>query len=107
MVVNELADATTLVYSALPHTRFLLGPDYILLKEEFGQEPLRVIREPIERILISVGGSDPFDLTPRPLEWVCEEMVGVLIDVVIGPFFQNMRMVEEVAARWPQRIRIH
>src|SRR5438093_2404260 len=56
LVVNGAANACDLSYQVLPKTRLLLGPDYVLLREEFAQEPTRQIRERVERVLIAVGG---------------------------------------------------
>ena len=48
LVINGAIDAHRLAYQTRPGTRLLLGPDYVLLREEFATEPKRPIRERIE-----------------------------------------------------------
>jgi len=46
--------------------RPLLGPSYVLLRREFGQEnEKKEIRQTGNRILVTLGGSDPENLTPK------------------------------------------
>jgi spore coat polysaccharide biosynthesis predicted glycosyltransferase SpsG/GNAT superfamily N-acetyltransferase len=46
--------------------RLLMGPPYVLLRREFRQETERKeIRQTGNRILVTLGGSDPENLTPR------------------------------------------
>jgi UDP-2,4-diacetamido-2,4,6-trideoxy-beta-L-altropyranose hydrolase len=52
-------------------TRFLLGPQYALLRPEFAaRRPARVRppRQPAERLLITLGGADPHNVSQRLLE---------------------------------------
>lgn len=107
IVVNTTANAPTLKYSALAHTRFLIGPAYSLLREEFAQEPASRMRDVVERVLITVGGSDPLRLTPRLVRWVLEAMDGVLLDVVVGPFFDSTQAIEGEKERCPLSICLH
>jgi UDP-2,4-diacetamido-2,4,6-trideoxy-beta-L-altropyranose hydrolase len=97
LVVNGAVHARELAYQVLPKTRLLLGPDYVLLREEFAQEPTRQMRERVERVLITVGGMDPVALTPRLMAWAREALGKVNIDVVVGPFFtkESLRQAEQ------------
>jgi UDP-2,4-diacetamido-2,4,6-trideoxy-beta-L-altropyranose hydrolase len=46
--------------------RLLMGPSYVLLRREFRQgAEKREIRQPGNRILVTLGGSDPENLTPK------------------------------------------
>jgi UDP-2,4-diacetamido-2,4,6-trideoxy-beta-L-altropyranose hydrolase len=46
--------------------RLLMGPSYVLLRREFRQETeKREIRQTGNRILVTLGGSDPENLTPK------------------------------------------
>jgi UDP-2,4-diacetamido-2,4,6-trideoxy-beta-L-altropyranose hydrolase len=107
IVVNGTINALSLHYTALPTTRFFLGPAYILLRNEFAQRPDRAIRECIEQVLLTIGGSDPHHLTPRLMEWVRETLTEASLDVVVGPFFERTGSVGDVAARYPGRAHIH
>jgi UDP-2,4-diacetamido-2,4,6-trideoxy-beta-L-altropyranose hydrolase len=48
-----------------PGTRLLLGPRYALIRREFGEKrrPVREIGEKVGRLLVSLGGSDPENVT--------------------------------------------
>ena len=89
LVINGGANARTLPYRTSPKTRMLLGPDYVLLREEFAEEPKRSIRDRVERVMISVGGVDPHGLTSRLMAWTQEALGPVEADVVVGPFFSE------------------
>jgi UDP-2,4-diacetamido-2,4,6-trideoxy-beta-L-altropyranose hydrolase len=89
LVINGAANAHELVYRTSPHTRLLLGTQYALLREEFAQEPNRLIRKAVQRVLIAVGGMDRFGLTLRLMEWTREALGEVALDVVVGPFFSE------------------
>lgn len=107
VIVNGAANTSPTMYSALPTTRLLLGPSYMLLRSEFSQEPERDFRESIYRVLITVGGSDPFQLTPLLMEWVHKALVKVDLDIVVGPFFKNGEGIKQMAARLPVKVNLH
>lgn len=89
LVVNGLMNADQLAYRGLRTTRYLLGPQYILLRSEFADEPKRTIAEHIGRVLITVGGTDPERLTPKLVHWVSDTLKDVSVDVVMGPMFDG------------------
>ena len=65
----------------------MLGAQYALLQEEFFREPNRPIRKVVQRVLVSVGGTDRFELTRRLVEWTRTALRGVSIDILAAPFF--------------------
>jgi UDP-2,4-diacetamido-2,4,6-trideoxy-beta-L-altropyranose hydrolase len=87
LVVNGAANACELSYRTSPRTKLLLGSDYILLREEFSYAPDRSIREHVVRVMITMGGTDPFTLTSRLIAWTRVAMNKVDVGVVVGPFF--------------------
>jgi len=89
VVVNGAVGAEMLPYPTLTGARLLLGPAYSLLRDEFALEPERSIRLRVGRILVTVGGGDPQNLTRRLVQWVRETLPDVALDVVIGPFFAS------------------
>jgi UDP-2,4-diacetamido-2,4,6-trideoxy-beta-L-altropyranose hydrolase len=109
LVVNGSIDATTLAYRAEKTTRFLLGPQYILLRSEFAEEPKRTIAEQVRHVLVTIGGGDPQQLTPKLVRWVADIFKDVSVEVVIGPMFDNQNLPSaELAATVysnPQNIR--
>ena len=94
IVVNGAPGAVALPYRTAPRTRLLLGPKYLLLREEFAGVPPRSIKPSIERLLITVGGMDAGALTPRLIRWVRQVFPDAVLDVVMGPFFGREVVVE-------------
>jgi UDP-2,4-diacetamido-2,4,6-trideoxy-beta-L-altropyranose hydrolase len=88
LIINGSVGADQLVYRGLTKTRYLLGPQFILLRQEFEQEPMRDISAEVRRVLITVGGSDPRKVSVRLIQWVSQTLPGVHLDVAIGPLFE-------------------
>jgi UDP-2,4-diacetamido-2,4,6-trideoxy-beta-L-altropyranose hydrolase len=73
LVLNQNISADEGLYAHREHyTRLLLGPRYALLRREFNawRDHVREISPTAHRVLITVGGSDPQNLTSRALEAV-------------------------------------
>lgn len=87
LVVNGTPGAAALSYRIGPETRLLLGPKYLLLREEFAGLHPPSVKPRLERVLITVGGMDQQALTPKLIRWVREVLPEAMLDVVIGPFF--------------------
>ena len=96
----------TPLYDALPGTRFLVGPEYALLREEFTNVPERVIAPSVDRVLISMGGSDSSGLSPKVAHWVAQALPGTAIDVIIGPFFTD-EIKRELTGLAAEVVRLH
>jgi UDP-2,4-diacetamido-2,4,6-trideoxy-beta-L-altropyranose hydrolase len=107
LVINGSVAADELRYQALDKTRFLLGPQYMLLRSEFAESPAREIVADVGRVLITVGGSDSHNLTPQLIQWTCDAMRGVVVDVVIGPLFDNVAAIEAAAHQWGELVYLH
>jgi UDP-2,4-diacetamido-2,4,6-trideoxy-beta-L-altropyranose hydrolase len=77
--------------------KFCLGPDYILLREEFRQAAQNpsVWRDTPEKALIVMGGSDVNNITPTVMK-MFDGFVGT-VNVVIGPGFTNARAIKRTA----------
>jgi UDP-2,4-diacetamido-2,4,6-trideoxy-beta-L-altropyranose hydrolase len=86
LVVNPAAGAATLPYRGGAHTRFLLGASYALLRPAFGRAGARRVSDRTRRVLVTVGGGDPDDLTSRLVSWTARALDAVEQDVIIGPF---------------------
>jgi len=86
LVVNPSAGAATLPYRGGARTRFLLGASYALLRPAFGQAGARSVSDRTRRVLVTVGGGDPDDLTSRLVGWTARALGAVEQDVIIGPF---------------------
>jgi UDP-2,4-diacetamido-2,4,6-trideoxy-beta-L-altropyranose hydrolase len=113
-VLNQNLYATSEMYSKRsPDTRLLLGQSYALLRQEFTayRNWFRTVSERGRRILITMGGSDPRNLTPGIVAALAELPFDDLptdlkIRVVVGGSAENRSTVAEVAARFPERVEL-
>jgi len=98
LVVNGSAGAERLPYRGASRTRFLLGPRHVLLRAQFGQAGTRSVPDRARRVLITVGGGDPSDLTSRLVGWTTRALGAVEQDVVVGPFGARTGALQAAAA---------
>jgi UDP-2,4-diacetamido-2,4,6-trideoxy-beta-L-altropyranose hydrolase len=105
---NIHADADMYVKRA-PHTRLLLGPRYMLLRNEFAayQHWMRKVPEHGTRLLLTMGGSDPKDLTPSLLSALSNLSIDNLqIRVIVGGSAENWRSVAKIAEKFSDRVEL-
>jgi len=107
LVVNGSMGAEGLPYRVATCTQLMLGPRYILLRSEFSAPPERIIAKDARRALITVGGSDPRDLTPRLMRWAVAAIPGITLDVVVGPLFTNRGSIERAVREMAGRTTLH
>jgi len=96
VVLNQNIHAAQLDYACEPYTRLLLGTRYVLLRREFwpwrGWQ--REVPEVARKVLVTLGGSDPDNLTLtviRALQRV--DVDGLEVVAVVGgsnPHFQEL-----------------
>jgi len=95
LVVNGDAHAKSLPYrSSSSDTMFLLGPEYAMLHSEFWEVAERASTDSVRNILVTFGGADGYNLTPRVLT-LLETLPGSFsVTAIIGPFFKNVNSIE-------------
>jgi UDP-2,4-diacetamido-2,4,6-trideoxy-beta-L-altropyranose hydrolase len=81
----------------------LTGSHYALLRSQFTQARRDALasrreRKAVERILVSIGGTDPYNLTTRVLEGISLSGVRAMIDVVMGAGAPSLAQVRQFAA---------
>lgn len=98
LVVNSRIQAAQLPYrSSSGDTRFLLGSDYALLSPEFWNRPDRKPSNAVQTVLLTLGGSDPHNLTPQLIRGLDELPVAFDLTCIVGPFFKNRAELENAA----------
>lgn len=107
LVVNGSVGAEHLVYRGASHTRYLLGPAYVPLRQEFSEPSTREFASDLRRILITVGGADPYGLTEYLVRWTAGVFGGVVQDVVIGPLFGSVKSLQMVAQNVGELVLLH
>jgi UDP-2,4-diacetamido-2,4,6-trideoxy-beta-L-altropyranose hydrolase len=112
IVINGNVYGDKLDYSSISKdTEFLLGTNYLLMRDEFQRLEERMVNQEISNILVTVGGSDPLNLTPKvinSLDILEKELKKSLhIDVVIGPSFNNIDKIIEMTRKNRLEISLH
>jgi UDP-2,4-diacetamido-2,4,6-trideoxy-beta-L-altropyranose hydrolase len=88
VVLNQNIGADRSRYSCEPYTRLLLGPSHALLRREFirWSGHCREIPAVAHKLLVTLGGSDPHNVTARVIQAVqSSPVVGLETVVVAGP----------------------
>lgn len=73
---------------------YLVGEKYILLRDEFVDKQKSEIKNKVENILITLGGSDVLNLTPRLIEYVNTNFPHSNIHIVVGFGYQNIEQIK-------------
>jgi UDP-2,4-diacetamido-2,4,6-trideoxy-beta-L-altropyranose hydrolase len=107
LVVNASAGAERLPYRGALRTQFLLGPRYVLLRPQFSQAGSRSVADQTGRILVTVGGGDPGDLTSRLVQWATRALGAVEQDVVVGPFTSRSAPLRAAVEAAGGRVALH
>lgn len=104
LVVNGGLGARQCRYRTATDTTLLLGPEYLLLREQFRRPP-REIRPTVERVFVCFGGSDPEDRTSLVLEAWSARASPPALEVLVGPTYPHVdRLLERDTTG---RIRVH
>ena len=67
-----------------PGARLLLGPRYALLRREFRDVPARATRDVACRVLVTLGGSDPDNVSSRVLEGLGSVALPLEVQLIAG-----------------------
>jgi UDP-2,4-diacetamido-2,4,6-trideoxy-beta-L-altropyranose hydrolase len=108
VVLNPNPLATPTLYGGSSKTnRFLLGPRYALLRQEFWHPPkLKKLNRRNCRLLVTMGGSDPFNKTGSVLRsLLANAKVPLNVTVVLGPQNRHERSLLQMVGSHRIRIR--
>ncbi|MBI3444100.1 MAG: UDP-2,4-diacetamido-2,4,6-trideoxy-beta-L-altropyranose hydrolase [Magnetospirillum sp.] len=88
-----------------PDCLILAGSDYALLRPQFGAARATALARRdcgLKRILVSLGGSDPDDVTGAVLDAIAASGLDVAVEVVMGAAAPHLEQVRRRAATLPQ-----
>ncbi|MFH1060244.1 MAG: UDP-2,4-diacetamido-2,4,6-trideoxy-beta-L-altropyranose hydrolase [Pseudomonadota bacterium] len=108
LVLNQNVHAGELAYAAGPGTRFLLGPQFAVLRPEFptARPAARAHPDQATRLFLNFGGSDPHDLTSRALTGLAGSSRRYEIRAVLGGENHHAPAVLELAAGSRHRVEV-
>jgi len=79
------------------HAQVLFGPRYVLLRREFRRAREKRHERTGNRVLVTLGGSDPEDLTPR-IVTALVPCADVQLTVVAGAGYSNVSALQKLSA---------
>jgi len=96
VVVNPSIYASELKYPKNAGIRYLLGKDYVLLRDTFLESERESTRPEVKEFLVTLGGADIRNLTPKILTILKNEYPNVIKNVIIGKGFRNIEKIKEI-----------
>jgi UDP-2,4-diacetamido-2,4,6-trideoxy-beta-L-altropyranose hydrolase len=109
LVLNQNLGAEAVAYGdRAPRTRLLLGPRHALLRREFRVfEPSpRATPATARRILVTLGGSDPDDVSARVVDALAGIDLPLQVQVLIGAANPHRASLERAAAASPHPVEL-
>ncbi len=85
----------------------LWGERYHLLRKPFWEVPGKDICKEVSKVMVTFGGDDLRNLTPRVVKLLSNRLEDVQIHVVVGGGFRSKDLLEEISERHPQRVFLH
>lgn len=77
-------------YDKTRYKKIIDGPEFVLVRRPFHlHENKKVISDQVQKVLISMGGSDPLQLTLKLIKIYTLKYPYLRLDVIIGPGFEN------------------
>jgi UDP-2,4-diacetamido-2,4,6-trideoxy-beta-L-altropyranose hydrolase len=111
IVLNQNAAAEKRLYpNCAPYTRLLLGSKYVLLRREF--EAWRAWKRSFpdlgRRILITMGGSDPDNITSHAIDALAlAGIIGLEVSIVVGGSNPHTELLEQKISETAMPIHLH
>ena len=92
--------------------RRLTGSDYALLRPAFARArpaslQRRAAARTLQRVLVSLGATDPENHTGEVLQGIAESGLAVAVDVVLGGAARHLEAVRAACAALPLDVRLH
>ena len=105
VIINQNLHGLDMAYNHPPETVVLRGPDYLLLRQEFQRFRFRTaidVPERADRLLITMGGADPENVTMKVLSAVSELNDSTLETVIVlGAANRFTEKIEKVIDQLP------
>ncbi|MBI3126009.1 MAG: UDP-2,4-diacetamido-2,4,6-trideoxy-beta-L-altropyranose hydrolase [Candidatus Tectomicrobia bacterium] len=92
--------------SSTGDTAFLFGPEYALIRPELWNVPARAVRAEVSSILLTLGGTDDFNLMPVLLR-ALDALPGVFaVTAILGTYFTDGEAILRAAAECGKKVRL-
>jgi len=97
-LVNQNVYAADIKYDVPDGASLFLGPDFLLLRNEFHNLPEHQPEAVLQNVLITLGGSDNNNLTSELIKEVTTQYPELSLHVVIGPSFVHADELDALAS---------
>ena len=104
IVVNGTLDTSDMGYLERDDITYLIGNEFIPLRKDFWDIQKLKINDSIENILITMGGNDLRNLTPKILELLNDNFPKVNKKVIIADSFKNTKEIESLKNEYVELI---
>ena len=94
IVINQNIGAEKIVFSTEPYTRLLLGPVYVILRDELLIREKKQHNKDVKKLLITLGGTDPDNFILTILQAIKEVTKNIDLIVTIGPFNPHLAALQ-------------
>jgi len=94
VVVNGNKYAEEIDYPKREDVVYLLGTKYTPLRKEFWDVPEKEIEEKLGTVMITFGGDDAKNMTPKSLRFLREYYPTLKKNVIIGKAFKNINEIQ-------------
>lgn len=108
ILVNQNLNAFDLPYQTRPDTVRLFGPRYALIRPQYrkARPPKPRKTDNIQRIMISMGGSDPKDATAKVIKALDRIDLDIEIDVIVGAGYPRYDHLVELSNSSPHPVSV-
>lgn len=98
MVNWNFPDPGLYAQELFPRTRFLLGPEFVILPDNFDPEIIngRTLHKPIKNLLIAMGGADEHNLTTQVVRKILDEKLDLHLTLILGVGFRERDALDSV-----------
>ena len=79
----------------IPLKNLYSGHKYYILKDEFYYQSFKEIKEEVNKVLLTFGGTDPNNLTEKVLESILESNYKNKIEIILGLGYANKKEIQE------------
>ena len=95
IVVNGALYGKGMDYPKRKDITYLLGTKFLPLREEFCDLPGKNIAEEVKVLMVTFGGDDLCDMTPKVLKVLVDKYPCLIKKVIVGKGFRNVSEIEK------------
>lgn len=99
VVINTNIYAQKIRYFKNNTNQYILGTEYVFLNKVFWRVPVKTIRKSLNKVMISFGGSDIKEMTPKILDFFVKNYPRLTKNVCLSRGFRNTNLKQTEALK--------